>query len=243
MKTVSLICYNDGKKIERIDNVVDEHNVKLKLNRKEFFTFQTYPLHMDELVTGFLYSQGYISSIEDLKGCSFDEKIKEYKVNVKNEIVDLEIDIRNRRVASLSKDSFLLKAQTVIELMTSFLGLSEIFEKTGAVHTAAIANTSEIEYFYDDIGRHNAIDKCLGKALKSKLDLEHKILIVTCRMSSGIIKKLVNTKVPMIISRASPTFSAIDLARKNYITMIGFCRGVNFNIYSHSHRINTSQFD
>ena len=245
MKKKEIFRYIKGKKERFLDNIVDEYQIKLFVNQKEIFLFQTFPLNIDELAIGFLYSKGIISSIKDIKQSTFDKLTNEYYVHIKN---GLEINSNGLRSINSTfldrvplvkpmKSSLFLEKDKIVEFMEKLNHLSEVFDKTGAVHTTAISNTTEIEYYYDDIGRHNAIDKCLGKALINNTGLENKILLVTCRISSGIISKLINARIPFIISRAPPTAYAIELGEKYGITVIGFCRGSRFNVYSHIDRL------
>ncbi len=244
MNKIELVSYDNGKKVISKDNVVNEHEIRLFVNQKEENIFQSYPLDINELVTGYLVSQRYIYSINDLESYTFDETRNECHVQIcksnlrskhasSDELASSSSSVRSHNL----QNSFVLKPFFVLKLMNKFINLSTTFKDTGAVHTAAITDREEIKYFYDDIGRHNAIDKCVGKALKEDIDLKEHILLVTCRMSSGIISKVVNSGIPVIISRAPPTSTAIDLAKKNNTTIIGFCRGTRFNIYSHPNRI------
>jgi len=239
MNKIEIICYHNGKKGTTTDYVVNEHKIKLFVNQKEEFSFQTYPLNINELVTGFLASEKLISSPIDVINSTFVEMKNEVHIQIKAS-TGMESENISQSLSSRYQSpqySMLLNASFVIELMNTFIDVSTTFKKTGAVHTAAIANNKDIEFSYDDIGRHNAIDKCVGKALKDEIDLKRKILLVTCRISSGIITKVINTGIPIIISRAPPTLAAIDLAQKKNTTIVGFCRGTRFNVYSHPKRI------
>lgn len=239
MNKIEIICFHNGKKGTTTDYVVNEHKIKLFVNQKEEFSFQTYPLNINELVTGFLASELLISSPNDVINSTFVEMKNEVHIQIKPS-AGMESENISQSLSSRYQSpqySMLLNASFVIELMNTFIDVSTTFKKTGAVHTAAIANNKDIEFSYDDIGRHNAIDKCVGKALKDEIDLKRKILLVTCRISSGIITKVINTGIPIIISRAPPTLAAIDLAQKKNTTIVGFCRGTRFNVYSHPNRI------
>ena len=239
MNKIEIICCHNGKKGTTTDYVVNEHEIKLFVNQKEEFSFQTYPLNINDLVTGFLASEKLISSSNDVINSTFVEMKNEVHIHIKAS-TEMKSENISQSFSSRYQSpqySMILKASFVIELMNTFIDISTTFKKTGAVHTAAIATNKDIEYSYDDIGRHNAIDKCVGKALKDEIDLKRKILLVTCRISSGIITKVINNGIPIIISRAPPTLAAIDLAQKKNTTIVGFCRGTRFNVYSHPNRI------
>ena len=114
---------------------------------------------------------------------------------------------------------------------------SELFQKTGAVHSAGLCDPSKVLYYYEDIGRHNALDKLAGDVLLKEIDTRDKIATVSCRMSVEIIGKIIKTGIPIVISNAAPTLWAVKLADKAGLTIVGFARNNRFNIYTHEKRI------
>ncbi|MFX0207818.1 MAG: formate dehydrogenase accessory sulfurtransferase FdhD, partial [Candidatus Hodarchaeota archaeon] len=250
LKKQEVIRYIQGKKQKFIDNLVDEYFIKLFINQREFFSFQTFPLDIEELVIGYLRSKGIISSIKDITQSFFNETMREFHISLRK---DLKINY-NPFIFSIPRgtndttdynfinsqsetNSFFLEKEKVTAFMEELTIYSDLFSKTGAVHSAAISNTSNIEYYFDDIGRHNVIDKCIGRAVINDIRLNAKILLVTCRISSEIISKLIKSGIPIIISRAPPTAYAVKLGRNSGITIIGFSRGSAFNVYSNMYRI------
>jgi FdhD protein len=73
------------------------------------------------------------------------------------------------------------------------------------------------------------------------ISLTDKVILTSGRISSEIVMKVINCKIPMIISRSAPTIKAVELAEKNNITLIGFARSTNFNVYTGSQNINFIQ--
>lgn len=88
-----------------------------------------------------------------------------------------------------------------------------------------------------DIGRHNALDKLAGDVLLREIPVGDKVATLSCRMSLEIIGKIIRTGIPVVISNAAPTLSAVRMARRAGLTVIGFARDNRFNIYSHDERI------
>ena len=91
--------------------------------------------------------------------------------------------------------------------------------------------------FSEDIGRHNALDKVVGKALMSNMDLKDKLVMTTGRISSDIVVKVAKAGIPIIVSHSAPTSLALSIAKAANITIIGFARGSRMNIYCNEHRI------
>ena len=125
----------------------------------------------------------------------------------------------------------------VLSLIRQHFDHSRLFQETGAVHSAGLCDPFTILSYYEDIGRHNALDKLAGDILLNNTKTHDKIATLSCRMSLEIIGKIVKTGIPIVISNAAPTLSAIRLARDAGLTVIGFARDNRFNIYTHAKRI------
>jgi len=122
-------------------------------------------------------------------------------------------------------------------LLKEFRSISNLFQKTGGVHSAALADRNGISLFSEDIGRHNAVDKIIGKAFLTNTPLEDKILLSSGRISSEIMTKVIRNKIPILVSRTAPTCMSLTYAEDHGITLVGFARGNRMNIYTHPQRI------
>jgi FdhD protein len=114
---------------------------------------------------------------------------------------------------------------------------SSYFKLTGGTHISALADSENILFRMEDIGRHNTLDKIIGKALKEKVNLDNKIILTSGRISSEMIIKVLRQGIPFLVSRSAPTDQAINTAVERGLTLIGFCRGRRMNIYSGADRI------
>jgi FdhD protein len=114
---------------------------------------------------------------------------------------------------------------------------SKLFQTTGGVHSACLADRKKILLFTEDIGRQNALDKIIGASLLKNISLQNKIMLSSGRITSETITKMVRAMIPVIVSPGAPTDSAVNLARRLGITVVGFARGKRINIYSHPERI------
>jgi FdhD protein len=90
---------------------------------------------------------------------------------------------------------------------------------------------------YEDIGRHNAVDKVLGYAFLNEINTEDKCLLLSGRVASEILIKAARAHIPVVLSRTAPTGLTIDLAEELNITVVGFARGDRFSVYSHPERV------
>jgi len=89
----------------------------------------------------------------------------------------------------------------------------------------------------EDIGRHNAIDRVIGYALRNNVDLSSSCAICSGRISSEIVRKCLIANIPVVISRGATTTLAIDIAAKTGLCVVGFVRGGKMNIYTHPERV------
>ena len=121
--------------------------------------------------------------------------------------------------------------------MREFEMRSEVFLKTGGVHSAAICDLNSIVVFREDIGRHNAIDKVIGVLIESGESFNHKFVLTSGRVSSEVLHKIHKCRIPVIVSHSAPTNQAVKLANDLGVTLVGFARGRRMNIYTHFTRI------
>ena len=136
-----------------------------------------------------------------------------------------------------NKTLITVSPEEIQNLLKEFRSISELFMQTGGVHSAALADRQKIHLFAEDIGRHNAVDKLIGKAFLEGIPVEDKILLSSGRISGEIMTKVIRNRLPIMISRTAPTCMAITYAEDHGITLIGFARGNRMNIYTHPQRV------
>jgi FdhD protein len=118
---------------------------------------------------------------------------------------------------------------------------SELHMTTGGIHIVALLDHEKILAVSEDIGRHNALDRVIGTALRKGIDLSHSYVIVSGRISSEMVRKCLIANIPVIISRGATTTLAVEIAEKTGLAVIGFARGGKLNIYTHPERIAGSE--
>ncbi len=121
--------------------------------------------------------------------------------------------------------------------MYDFQQRAKLYRETGGVHDCALVDSTGIKYYSDDIGRHNAVDKVLGKAYRTGDNPSKYVLFCSGRISSEMMLKALFHNIQIIVSRAAPTYRAIEIARQSGITLVCFTRGKRFTIFSNERRI------
>ena len=251
---MEVVKLKNGKVIKTSDSIATEVPFTININEREVATLLCSPIHLKELAYGFIFTSGFIKSIEEIKSFSLDTK---------KWVASLEIDkmpepsLMEKRLYTTGcgkgilysniseiayrqpiENKMTINSSQITSITKWFQHSSELFKKTGGVHTAALSIKGSIpEFFFDDVGRHNAIDKVIGKALMDSIDFSEAILISSGRTSSEILHKARACGVAINISRGAPTHQTVLRARDMGITVIGFARSINFTIYSHEERV------
>lgn len=248
---LKIIRYRNGVKENTDDSVVNEITLDLSINFRNLTSLSCSPQHLEDLAAGYLVSSGIISNSNPLKELRLESAKNIIHIDLAdNSVIKDMIFSKMRPVGcgtgtllfaqkniSVSSSGVKITKEKIYELMNEFNRSSDIFRETGGVHSAALTDGQCILVTREDIGRHNAIDKVIGDIYRKGLPLEDKIILTSGRISSEIVLKSIYAGISMIISRSAPTVRAVELAIESGITLVGFARSSNFNIYSNYNRV------
>ncbi|RCW54627.1 formate dehydrogenase accessory sulfurtransferase FdhD [Halanaerobium sp. ST460_2HS_T2] len=242
-----------NKFIDEQDLIISEEPLTLFINGYQFLTLMVLQEDLEELIMGFLAAEGIIEGKNDLKKIDFKYDRTVAMIEVKGDFSPAAykkrtltsgcgggstfINLKDCAAASHISSDLKLIAAKIPLLMSNLQQNSEYFQQTGGTHIAALATDNQIIYQFEDIGRHNTLDKVIGRALKDNIQLTNKIVLTSGRISSEMVVKILKQKIPFLVSRSAPTEAALKIARARNLTLIGFCRGKRFNIYSGEERI------
>lgn len=238
-----------------IDEVASELPIRLVLNNEPLVTLLCTPSELEELAVGFLLSEGLLSSRSSIKKLDVDERESTVRVDLADLQPDFSRLFEKRTISSgcgkgvtftnyrtpaehrIEIGNRLITLDDIRNLLNNFRTISKLYLETGGVHSAALSDGKGILFFSEDIGRHNAVDKIIGKAFLKSVSVENKILITSGRITSEIMTKAGRNRFPILISRAAPSCMAVSYAEDLGITLVGFARGDRMNIYTWPKRI------
>lgn len=249
MKEIEILRFKNKKLEKTSDIVAEECIVHIEINSKSRFSTIMTQNDIKHFVYGNLLTEGFIKSKDDILSYSEEKKenVIRIKVKINNFLKDKQIKNYNIIWTGCGKpqlpifgenfekikNNFKVKANDIFKIKNEIKDKTELFKLTGAFHYAFLfdKNIKLSNYSYD-IGRHNAIDKVIGKLLINNENINDKILFTTGRITSDIILKCLRVKIPLIVTRSAPLYNTVLLSRKYNIGLIGFLRGNRFNVYS-----------
>jgi len=211
-----------------------------------------------DLVAGFLLGEGIVNSADELEELTYcrGQETQEYNV-VEARLrpgVCFDLERLRRNVftssscgvcgkASLEavafsgctnlEDEFRVEGQLLPGLPDTLLEGQGVFARTGGLHAAGLFGANgELYALREDVGRHNAVDKVLGRTLLDrKLPADDRILVVSGRASFELVQKALMARVPVLVAVGAPSSLAVDLSEEFGQTLVGFARGDGFNVY------------
>jgi len=250
-----IIKYNHGVIEHAEDPVVQENPLTLFLNHVELATMVCSPGGYEELGVGFLLSEGLVQKPADILDISCREEDGLLWIETSSPVPQTSNFLRRHIASCCGKsraglyfinDARQLKpvesdaqftAAHLLEIINLLEDKSSTFHLTGGVHSAALADSSGMLCMYEDIGRHNAVDKVLGYAFRNNISTDDKCLLLSGRVASEILIKAARANIPLVLSRSAPTGLTIELADEMNIAVVGFARGQRFSIYSHPEKV------
>lgn len=223
-----------GEQSDIVDeSIITEYPLKLDVNDKEFNTFYCTPKDLKELAVGYLMSRGVIGAKQDILSIEIIEKKNSAKIQIAEQMT--------RSQKEPLENPMAIKIQTIYQIMGKNVKPTELFMETGGFHSVAIYDGDQEVITIMDVARHNAVDKVIGYCVLNDIDCRDKILVVSGRISSDMISKAEKGNIPVVLSKSAPTSLSISRADEAGITLVGFVRGEQMNVYTHPNRIDLGE--
>jgi len=253
----------DGAFEYQHDDLTIEEPLEIRIGEKTVATTMRTPGHDEELAAGFLLSEAIIRNGVRIQKFSRPETARN-----RENIITIHLPARAKtkltpaqRFGTISSSCGLCGKESIDSIRQNFPAIGSIslrididtllalpsllreqqsdFARTGGIHAAGIFDLNgKALIVREDIGRHNAVDKVIGRAfLDGKLPLDRHLLLVSGRASFEIMQKALAAGIAIVASVSAPSALAMEFARDSNQTLIGFLRPPSFNIYSHVERV------
>ena len=240
------------------DDLTIEEPLEIRIGGKPLATTMRTPGHDDELAVGFLVSEAILHDRNEIEKASIDSDNRviidladgvKLKLNSAQRFGTISsscglcgktsIDAIRQSFPAIESTNVRIDIETLLSLPEKLRKAQGDFARTGGIHAAGIFDVGgELKIVREDIGRHNAVDKVIGRAFLDKLlPLNRHVLLVSGRASFEIVQKALAAGVPIVAAVSAPSTLAADFARESNQTLIGFLRPPSFNIYSHIERV------
>ena len=238
--------------------IAGEHPLTLYVDKREILTLMTLGAAPEALAIGYLRNQRLLDRIEDIVSVQVDWDVNAVVINTRSGLKDLEAKLGKRTTTSgcgqgtvfgdlmeeidavKLRTGAILSRATLYALLDRVRGHDTIYKQSGAVHGCALASNedgaSEILYFVEDVGRHNAVDAIAGLMWLDRIDGGDKIFYTTGRLTSEMVIKAAQMGIPFLVSRSGLTQMGYEIAQKVGITMIGRATNKHFLLFAGGER-------
>ena len=239
----------------RLDNVAVEEPLEIRIEGHSVAVVMRTPGHDRELAAGFLVSENLIHTVGDIFDITQCGSREGQVVNVtlrnpaafepakltRNVFTSSSCGVCSKATIEAVRQAFSpvesdcrVTAKVLLSLPALLREQQATFNQTGGVHACALFDVSgRLEALREDVGRHNALDKLIGWALLANLlPLRDRLLLLSGRVSFEMMQKALAAGIPIVAAISAPTTLAVEFARENNQTLVGFIRGETMNIYA-----------
>ena len=235
--------------------IAGEHPLTIYVDKRELVTLMTLGAAPEALAIGFLRNQRLVDSIEQIVSVQVDWEVNAVAVTTRNGLADLEKKTEKRTattgcgqgtvfgdlmadVESIRLDDGMrIDEETLFGLLNAVRTHESIYKQAGAVHGCALAQGADILTFVEDVGRHNAVDAIAGWMWLEGVGGHDKIFYTTGRLTSEMVIKAAQMRVPVLVSRSGLTKMGHEIASQVGITMIGRAVGKHYLLFTGAHRL------
>ena len=236
-------------------SIAGEHPLTIYLDKRELVTLMTLGHAPEALAIGFLRNQRLVAGIEDIDAVQVDWETESVAVTT-NKKTNVEKKTRKKTVTTgcgqgtvygdlmeeidriKLRDDITLADTDLYVLLEKVRRHETIYKQAGAVHGCALATCDgEIRMFVEDVGRHNAVDAIAGFMWLDAIDGSDKLFYTTGRLTSEMVIKCAQMRIPFLVSRSGLTKMGYDIAQQVGLTMIGRASGRHFLAFTGAHRL------
>jgi len=243
-KPVKCLKLKDGLFSRARVGVVIEKELPIYIDGNHLVTASITPGMEREFIAGYLFGQGFINSIEELKSVSVEDNAGQVTARDVGAISGRTEKTSYRVVSGGGKAAFFgdtaypkihtdlkISKKAVFTAMNMLFDKAEIYKDTEGVHSAGLFTAEATPIcIVEDIGRHNSLDKLIGYSLMNNIDCSHSFLVSTGRMASEMVAKICRAGIPVAATKTAITDKGLEIGRKYGLTIIGFVRDAGTRI-------------
>jgi len=234
--------------------IAGEHPLTLYLDKREIVTLMTLGQAPEALTIGYLRNQRLVGSVEEIAAVQVDWETDSVAVTTRRGVKGLRERLKKRTVTTgcgqgtvfgdlmeeidsiQLRDDVKLTEETLYGLLDAVRHRETIYKSAGAVHGCALADGANVLYFVEDVGRHNAVDAIAGQMWLDGVDGSDKIFYTTGRLTSEMVIKAAQMRIPFLVSRSGLTEMGHSIASQVGITMIGRAVTKHYLLFTGKHR-------
>ncbi len=234
--------------------LVGERALTLYVDKQEIVTLMTMGTHPELLTLGYLKNQGFFEKIDEITVVQVDWETEAVAVVTNDQQSDFSKQMQQRTVTTgcgqgtvfgrlmdklnnIAVPKLSIKQTTIYALLDSLKLHNEVYKKAGAVHGCALCTGSRIDFFVEDVGRHNAVDAIAGYMWLNGLSGEKNIFYTTGRLTSEMVIKVAQMGIPVLLSRSGATQMGLDMAKQSGVTLVSRAKGKHFMVLNGAENI------
>lgn len=251
--TFTVMACNEHRTVGTSE-IAGEWPLTIYVDKSEIVTLMTNGAHPELLTLGYLKNQRIVEQIEDIESVQVDWQAESAAVITKGARARIDRKLERRTVttgcgqgtmygnlveelAAIRLTPRPLRQSTLYRLLQNISHLNELYRAAGAVHGCALCCEDQVLCFFEDVGRHNAVDAIAGKMWVDHITGEDKSFYTTGRLTSEMVIKVVQMGIPILISRSGVTKMGYDLAAQAGVTLIARAKGRHFLVYRGSEHV------
>lgn len=238
----------------RVRGMPVERPITIYMNDVEVATVQATPKDLEEMAIGFMLAEGLLSDRDKLTCVEVDRKRGMVYVTTDEHVPDDLVhktryvtsgcgkgitfsSVGHARGLAPVTSTMTVLSEDLYRMMGQMARAAEQYRDSGGTHACALGRDGEVALVREDVGRHNAVDKLLGRAFLDRVSTEDSVLLTTGRISYEMAVKAAKAQVPVVVSRTAVTDLAAEIATELGITLVGYARGGKLVVYTRPERV------
>jgi FdhD protein len=231
-----------------------ERALTLYLDKREIVTLMTIGAEPELLTLGYLRNQGLVENLDDILSVQVDWETEAAAVTTRSGSEAFLEKLGTRTVTTgcgqgtafgrlmdqlrqIHVPEARVRQSTLYALLDAMRAFNDVYQRAGAVHGCALCSGANIDFFVEDVGRHNAVDAIAGYMWLNGIEGAEKIFYTTGRLTSEMVIKATQMGIPVLLSRSGLTMMGLELARQAGLTLIARARGRHFLVFNGEERI------